>query len=200
MDDRCFWVPPEDPLYRAYHDDEWGFPVAEDRRLFEKLCLEAFQAGLSWRTILGKRDAFRDAFDGFDMAAVADFGGDDLQRLLHDDRIVRNRAKIEASIVNARVALDLVESAGSLAAHIWGFEPDVRQRPDRVTEAFVRDTTASASSVALARDLKERGWRFIGPTTAYAFMQSVGLVNDHTESCVVRPRVAATRERFTPPA
>lgn len=199
MPERCFWVPTDDPTYVAYHDHEWGFPVADDRRLFEKLCLEAFQAGLSWRTILHKREAFREAFHGFHPERVAAFGDADVERLLDDAGIVRNRAKIEATIANAPVALAIAEKAGSFAAYVWRFEPEAAVRPGRVTEEFVRTTTASPTAAALAGDLRSRGWRFLGPTTAYAFMQAVGLVNDHTEDCAVRSRVAAVREDFTPP-
>lgn len=200
MPERCFWVPPDDDLYIAYHDHEWGFPVAEDRRLFEKLCLEGFQAGLSWRTVLGRREAFREAFAGFDMERVAAFDGGDVERLMADRDIIRNRAKIEAAVANAGCALEIVAEEGSLAAHVWRFAPTAEDRPARVTEEHVRSTTTSPAARALAADLRDRGWRFIGPTTAHAFMQAVGLVNDHTEDCHVRPRAAAARASFTPPA
>src|SRR5262249_4506402 len=163
---RCWWGD-STPEYRAYHDDEWGFPVADDRRLFEKLCLEGFQAGLSWLTILRKRDGFRHAFAGFDFEAVARYGPADVERLLADPAIVRHRGKIESTINNARRAVELVEAEGSLAAYVWRFEPDAS---GPVLEA------TTPESVALAKDLKKRGWSFVGPTTVYAFMQAMGLV------------------------
>jgi DNA-3-methyladenine glycosylase I len=176
---RCRWGDSA-PEYRPYHDTEWGFPVADDRRLFEKLSLEGFQAGLSWLTILRKRDAFRRAFAGFDFARIAGFGEPDVARLLADAGIVRHRGKIEAVINNARRALDLVDLEGSLAHYIWRFEGD-------------------GDGTVLAKDLKRRGWRFVGPTTVYAFMQAMGLVNDHVEGCDTRPRVAVARETFERP-
>jgi DNA-3-methyladenine glycosylase I len=169
---RCAWGVSA-PDYVPYHDREWGFPVTDDTRLFEKLCLEGFQAGLSWLTILRKREAFRAAFAGFDFAKVATFGARDVTRLLGDAGIVRHRGKIESTINNARRALALVEEHGSLARYVWGFAPP----------------TASL----LAKDLKRRGWTFVGPTTVYAFMQAMGLVNDHVEGCVIRPLAARAR-------
>jgi DNA-3-methyladenine glycosylase I len=189
---RCFWGVSA-PDYVAYHDDEWGFPVRDDRRLFEKLCLEGFQAGLSWLTILRKRPAFRAAFAGFDPGKVARFGARDVARLLADAGIVRHRGKIESAIHNARRALAIQEERGSLAAYLWEFEPPARERPRRVTWAAVRAMPTTATSTALAKDLKRRGWTFVGPTTVYAFMQAMGLVNDHVEGCVIRP--AAERAR-----
>lgn len=173
-----------------YHDQEWGYPVTDDRRLFEKLSLEAFQSGLSWRTILAKRPAFRRAFADFDIATVAGFTDRDVARLLEDAAIVRNRAKIEAAVNNAQRALELIGERGSLAAFLWSFEPEPQAPSGRST---------SPESKALARDLKRRGWRFVGPTTAYAFMQAMGLVNDHTEECDVRGRASDARRRFVPP-
>ena len=196
---RCFWVPEDNPVYAAYHDDEWGFPVADDHRLFEKICLEGFQSGLSWWTILRKRDAFREAFAGFDFERVACFGPSDVERLLTNAGIVRHRGKIEATISNARAACELVEREGSLAAYLWRFEPDPGTRPHRMTEEVLRSMATSPESVALSKDLKKRGWRFFGPTTAYAFMQAMGLVNDHTEDCAAAPRVAEARKRFQVP-
>jgi DNA-3-methyladenine glycosylase I len=187
------------PEYVAYHDEEWGFPVADDARLFEKLCLEGFQAGLSWLTILRKRAAFRRAFAGFDAARVAAFGAADVDRLLADPGIVRHRGKIEAAIENARRALALREEAGSLAAHLWRFEPPASARPPRLTLAALRTMTTTPASVALSRDLRRRGWRFVGPTTAYAFMQAMGLVDDHLEGCVIRARVERARRGFVRP-
>lgn len=196
---RCFWVPEDNPAYAAYHDEEWGFPVRDDHRLFEKLSLEAFQSGLSWWTILRKRDAFRRAFAGFDFERVARFGAEDVERLLLDAGIVRHRGKIEATISNARAACELVEREGSLAAYVWRFEPDAAARPRVLTENVLRSMSVSPESAALAGDLKKRGWRFFGPTTAYAFMQAMGLVNDHTEDCAFRARVEEARRDFVVP-
>lgn len=197
---RCFWVPDGDPLYAAYHDEEWGFPVSDDVRLFEKLSLEAFQSGLSWRTILGKRERFREAFDGFDFETVARYGEDDVARLLADAGIVRHRGKIEATIHNAARACEVVVEEGSLAALVWRFEPDPASRPEVLDEATLRTMATSPESKALAKELKRRGWRFVGPTTAYAFMQAMGLVNDHHEGCATRARVAEARKAFEVPA
>jgi DNA-3-methyladenine glycosylase I len=195
---RCFWgdTPPE---YRAYHDTEWGFPVADDRRLFEKLCLEGFQSGLSWLTILRKREGFRKAFAGFDFAKIARFGEKDVERLLRDASIVRHRGKIEATINNAHRAVELVEEAGSLAAYVWRFEPDPASRPKRLTWPLLLEMAATPESQAMAKDLKRRGWRFVGPTTVYAFMQAMGLVNDHLHGCAARGPAAKAREVFSPP-
>jgi DNA-3-methyladenine glycosylase I len=189
---RCAWCLAA-PEYLAYHDDEWGFPQADDVRLFEKVCLEGFQSGLSWLTILRKRDAFRRAFAGFDFARVARFDARDVRRLLADAAIVRHRGKIEAAIHNARRACDLRDELGSLSAFFWRFEPAPASRPARITWAALRRMSATAESTALAADLRRRGWRFVGPTTMYAFMQAVGLVNDHLDGCTVRPRVARAR-------
>ena len=182
---RCAWCQAS-PAYRDYHDREWGFPVRDDTRLFEKLCLEGFQAGLSWLTILNKRDAFRRAFAGFDPTRVARFGARDVERLLGDAGIVRHRGKIESAINNARRLLELREQGDSLSAHAWRFEPAPSSRPKRVTPATLRARGLPAEATALAKDLKRRGWTFVGPTTVYAFMQAMGLVNDHLEGCVVR--------------
>jgi DNA-3-methyladenine glycosylase I len=189
---RCWWCG-DLPDYVAYHDDEWGVPTTDDRRLFEKLVLEGFQSGLSWLTILRKRDAFRRAFAGFDPAEVARFGARDVTRLLGDAGIVRHRGKIESAINNARRALELVEEKGSLAAHVWSFEPPASARPKKLTRAALKKLTQSKASEALAKDLKKRGWSFVGPTTVYAFMQAMGLVNDHLEGCDARARVSAMR-------
>jgi DNA-3-methyladenine glycosylase I len=196
---RCFWgdSPPE---YRAYHDTEWGFPVADDRRLFEKLCLEGFQSGLSWLTILRKRESFRRAFAGFDFDQVARFGDRDVERLLGDPSIVRHRGKIEATINNAQRAVELVEEEGSLAAFVWRFEPDPTSRPKRLTWAALLELAQTPESQALAKELKRRGWRFVGPTTVYAFMQAMGLVNDHIEGCAVRQAADEARAAFAVPA
>lgn len=196
---RCHWarLAPDD--YRHYHDTEWGRPVADDQRLFEKLCLEGFQAGLSWLTILRKREAFRAAFAGFDIEAVARFGPADVARLLADPGIVRHRGKIEAAIRNASRALALREAFGSIAAFVWRHEPDPGSRPTRLDEATLRALTESRESRAMSRELKRRGWAFVGPTTLYAFMQSVGVVNDHAEDCALRAPVEAEREAFRRP-
>jgi DNA-3-methyladenine glycosylase I len=195
---RCSWCLGS-PDYLAYHDEEWGFPVSDDRRLFEKLCLEGFQAGLSWLTILRKRSAFRRAFANFDAVRLAGFGPADVKRLLGDPGIVRHRGKIEAAIQNARRALELRGEAGSLAAYLWGFEPATGARPSQITLPVLRGLTSTQESAALSRDLRRRGWRFVGPTTIYAFMQAMGLVNDHLEGCVVRPRVERARREFRRP-
>ena len=187
---RCAWCQAS-PAYRAYHDREWGFPVDDDTRLFEKICLEGFQAGLSWLTILNKREAFRRAFAGFDAARVARFDAGDVERLLGDAGIVRHRGKIESTINNAQRLLELRAELGSFAAHAWRFEP--RVRPKRVTPAALQSLGVPAEALALARDLKRRGWTFVGPTTVHAFMQAMGLVDDHFEGCVVRPRAEAAR-------
>jgi len=189
---RCAWCQ-SSPAYGVYHDREWGFPVADDTRLFEKLCLEGFQAGLSWLTILNKREAFRRAFAGFDAARVARFGARDVERLLGDVGIVRHRGKIESAINNARRLLELREEFGSLAAYAWRFEPGPATRPRRVTPAALRARGLPAEATALAKDLRRRGWSFVGPTTVYAFMQAMGLVNDHLEGCVVRAAAEAAR-------
>jgi DNA-3-methyladenine glycosylase I len=175
---RCWWGDSA-PEYRPYHDREWGFPVLDDVRLFEKLSLEGFQAGLSWLTILRKREAFRRAFAGFDFRVVAGYGERDVARLLDDASIVRHRGKIEAVINNAGRAVELVGECGSLAGFVWGYEPKSRAGGQR-RETIEAHTEESR---ALARELKRRGWRFVGPTTVYAFMQAMGLVNDHLEGC-----------------
>lgn len=195
---RCWWCGGS-PEYRDYHDDEWGMPVADDHRLFEKLCLEGFQSGLSWLTILRKRDAFRRAFAGFDFARVARFGAREIDALMGDAGIVRHRGKIEATINNARRALDLVSEMGSLAAYAWRFEPDPASRPERLTRSVLTKLTTSPESQAMSKDLKRRGWTFVGPTTAYAFMQAMGLVNDHMDGCAARARVERARRRFRRP-
>ncbi|HEV8391333.1 MAG TPA: DNA-3-methyladenine glycosylase I [Dongiaceae bacterium] len=187
---RCRWcaIAPE---FLLYHDGEWGFPVSDDRRLFEKLCLEGFQSGLSWRTILAKRENFRAAFHHFDFDKVARFGARDVQRLLKDDGIVRHRGKIEAVINNAQRARELIKEEGSLAAYLWRFEPKGACKP--------QSASTSAESIALSKDLKKRGWKFVGPTTVYAFMQAMGLVNDHAEGCVIRAKAEGARKAFRRP-
>jgi DNA-3-methyladenine glycosylase I len=185
---RCWWCG-TDPLYVRYHDDEWGWPVTDDRRLFEKICLEGFQAGLSWLTILRKREHFRRAFAGFDMDRVARFTARDVRRLLGDPGIVRHRGKIESTINNARRALDLREEHGSLSAYFWGWQPDPASRPRRLTRAALMKMATTPESIALSKDLRKRGWTFVGPTTIYAFMQAMGLVNDHVEECDIRATI-----------
>jgi DNA-3-methyladenine glycosylase I len=189
---RCFWAVSA-LEYVDYHDREWGFPVRDDRRLFEKLCLEGFQAGLSWLTILRKREAFRRAFASFDPAVVARFGARDVRRLLGDAGIVRHRGKIESTINNAARALEIIAERGSLAAYVWSFVPPASERPRRVTRAALRAMSRTPTSLALSKDLKRRGWTFVGPTTVYAFMQAMGLVDDHLEGCVIRRAAEAAR-------
>jgi DNA-3-methyladenine glycosylase I len=194
---RCWWSESA-PEFGPYHDREWGFPVADDLRLFEKLSLEGFQSGLSWLTILRKREAFRRAFADFDFERIARFGKRDVKRLLADASIVRNRAKVEAVINNARRAVELVEREGSVARYVWRFEPE--PRPRLLDRESMRGLSQTDESKALARDLKRRGWRFVGPTTVYAFMQAMGLVNDHIAGCDAGKEAVTARERFQPPA
>jgi DNA-3-methyladenine glycosylase I len=195
---RCSWGDSA-PEYRAYHDRECGFPVDDDRRLFEKLCLEGFQSGLSWLTILRKREGFRRAFLGFDFERLASFGDRDVERLLTDASIVRHRGKIEATINNAARAVELVEEQGSLAGYFWRYEPGPAARPERLTWDVLSTLATTPESQALAKDLKKRGWRFVGPTTAYAFMQAMGIVNDHVNGCAARPSADSARARFAVP-
>ena len=187
---RCGWCGDYAPFF-PYHDQEWGFAVADDQRLFEKLCLESFQSGLSWRTILDKRENFRAAFDQFDVHKVAAYSDADVARLLGNAGIVRHRGKIEAVINNAARAIALTNEVGSLAAYVWRFEPDETAPP--------QSQTTSAASIALSKDLKKRGWKFVGPTTIFAFMQAMGLINDHAEGCVMRAKAATARADFTKP-
>ena len=189
---RCHWCGGA-PEFLPYHDHEWGFPVADDVRLFEKLCLEGFQSGLSWRTILAKRENFRRAFLGFDFTQLSHFTQADVERLLLDAGIVRHRGKIEAVIHNAACAQALVAEAGSLAAYFWRFEPSAADLPAPQT------VTTIPAAITFSKDLKRRGWKFVGPTTVYAFMQAMGLVNDHAANCVVRVQAARARESFAPP-
>lgn len=187
---RCRWCGGA-PEFVPYHDAEWGFPVSDDRRLFEKLSLEGFQSGLSWRTILNKRDAFRAGFAGFEIARVATFTDQDVARLLADKGIVRHRGKIEAVINNARRAQELIAEAGSIAAFVWRYEAKAPAPP--------QSQTTSPESEALSKALKKRGWRFVGPTTVFAFMQAMGLVNDHQEGCISREKAAQMRAQFVVP-
>jgi DNA-3-methyladenine glycosylase I len=195
---RCWWCG-DDPVYRRYHDLEWGRPVDDDQRLFEKLSLEGFQAGLSWLTILRKRENFRKAFKGFDIEAVARFGARSVDRLLADAGIVRNRAKIQATINNARRCLELLAEFDSLASYVWRFEPDGRSRPAVLDRAALLQIADSPESKAMSRDLRRRRWSFVGPTTAYAFMEAMGLVNDHLDRCDVRMDVEQDRRQFRRP-
>ena len=189
---RCSWCSAA-PDFLHYHDTEWGFPVGDDFHLFEKICLEGFQSGLSWRTILTKRDNFRAAFHNFDFNKIAKFTQRDVEQLLKDKGIVRHRGKIEAVINNAKQAKSMVKQQGSLAAFIWRYEPDA------TTLAPPQSASTSAESIALSKDLKKLGWKFIGPTTAYAFMQAMGLINDHVEGCIIRKQIADARIKFKPP-
>jgi DNA-3-methyladenine glycosylase I len=195
---RCRWGA-STPEYLAYHDREWGRPTGDDVRLFEKICLEGFQSGLSWLTILRKREAFRRAFAGFDPEKVARFGPRDVARLLGDVGIVRHRGKIESAIHNARLACDLRDEVGSLAAHVWSFEPAPASRPKRLTWALLRRMSETPESRALSKDLRRRGWTFVGPTTLYAFMQAVGIVNDHLDGCAFRAPAERDRRAFGRP-
>jgi DNA-3-methyladenine glycosylase I len=195
---RCWWSG-DDPLYRRYHDAEWGRPVRDDRTLFEMLCLEGFQSGLSWLTILRKREDFRRAFRNFDVGSIARFSSRSVDRLMNDAGIVRNRAKIEATINNARRYPDLIEAFGSLAAYVWRFEPDPSSRPAVPDQASLLQITESPESKAMSKDLRRRGWSFVGPTTVYAFMEAVGLVNDHLEGCGLRAEVERERRSFRRP-
>lgn len=195
---RCGWCGDLED-YCHYHDNEWGFPVDDDRRLFEKLCLEGFQSGLSWLTILRKREAFRKAFANFEIDKVARFTERDVERLLGDAGIVRHRGKIEAAIHNARCAQELLKTEPSLAAYFWKFEPDPKSRPARLTPEVLRTMAISPESTALSKDLKKRGWKFVGPTTMYALMQAMGLVNDHMDGCATRDKVLRARRAFKVP-
>jgi len=190
--ERCRWCGAA-PEFLSYHDTEWGFPVSDDHRLFEKLCLEGFQSGLSWRTILAKRENFRTAFCGFDFDRVAHFGRRDVERLLEDEGIVRHRGKIEAVINNAQRARELADREGSLAAFMWRYEPDAQGL------AAPQTVSTSPESKALSNDLKKLGWKFVGPTTVYAFMQAMGLINDHVAECTIRAEVERARGSFKRP-
>jgi DNA-3-methyladenine glycosylase I len=195
---RCQWCRATS-VYQRYHDEEWGFPVTDDRRLFEKICLEGFQAGLSWLTILNKREGFRKAFANFDAKKLAVFDESDVERLLQDPGIVRHRGKIESVINNAQRVLELRKEFGSLAAYAWGFEPAPGSRPERATQEALRAAPVTPLAAAMSKDLKKRGWTFVGPTTVYAFMQAMGLVNDHYETCVARERALAERAALEVP-
>lgn len=195
---RCWWCEAT-PFYRHYHDTEWGFPVNDERRLFEKICLEGFQAGLSWLTILNKRENFRSAFANFEAEKIVGFNDADVQRLLLDAGIVRHAGKIASTINNAKRVIELRREFGSLGAYVWRLEPDAAHRPPRITHALATAMSTSAASIALSKDLKKRGWTFVGPTTMYAFMQAMGLVNDHLEGCASRDAALKARAAFAPP-
>ena len=196
---RCWWGA-DSPDYSIYHDDEWGYPVDNDQRLFEKICLEGFQSGLSWLTILRKRENFRKAFRQFDFHKVSRFTTRNVERLIQDAGIVRHRGKIESTVNNAKRACELELEFDSLAKYFWQFEPPKSERPKTLDRAALTATSISPTSIALSKDLKKRGWSFIGPTTAYAFMQAMGLVNDHLKGCHVRRKIATARRAFTPPS
>jgi len=195
---RCWWHGGY-PDYIAYHDEEWGMPVDNDHRLFEKICLEGFQSGLSWLTILRKRENFREAFKKFDFKKVAKFGEAEVEQLLQDAGIVRHRKKIESTINNAQRAVELTKEHGSLAAYFWGWEPDPKSRPSKLDHSTLSQIAKTDVSTALSKDLKKRGWTFVGPTTVYAFMQAMGMVNDHLEGCCTRGKVEKARKAFERP-
>ena len=196
---RCWWATAGDELYHRYHDEEWGRPIADDRRLYEKVCLEGFQSGLSWLTILRKRENFRRAFDGFDFERVAKYDGRKVHGLLKDAGIVRHRGKIESTINNARRAVELAGEFGALSRYFWRWEPPPAERPKRIDQAALTAMPKTERSVALSKDLRRRGWTYVGPTTVYAFMQAVGLVNDHLDGCPARQQAAAERRAFERP-
>lgn len=195
---RCWWGS-GDEEYQRYHDDEWGRPVADDCRLFEKICLEGFQSGLSWLTILRKRENFRNAFTGFAFDQVAAFDERDIARLMQDSGIVRHRGKIEATINNAGRAMEIVSEFGSLASYIWQWEPEIRERHDGKDNLQYSIPGFTKTSKALSKDLKKRGWKFFGPTTAYAFMQAMGMVNDHVLGCFIKGEIDKLRQDFVRP-
>lgn len=195
---RCFWCVGKAD-YEAYHDEEWGQPTADERYLFEKLCLEAFQCGLSWYTVLQRRPLLREAFQGFEVERVARYGERDIERLLAAPGMIKSRAKIAACIHNAGLLGPLVREFGSLGAFLWTFEPKPAQRPKDLDLQTLKALTESDASRALAKALRTRGWKFLGPVTAYAFLQSVGIVNDHLPGCAARERALAARKRFRPP-
>jgi DNA-3-methyladenine glycosylase I len=196
--ERCFWCS-QSPDYIAYHDDEWGLPVVDDRLLFEKICLEGFQSGLSWLTVLRKREGFRRAFAGFDIETIARFTPAKVAQLLSDPAIIRHRGKIESVVNNARRAGELIEECGSLASFVWRFEPPALLRRGKVTREVLMARSTSPDSTAMSKELRKRGWSFLGPTTAYAFMQAMGLVNDHLEGCFAREVAQRAREALRLP-
>ena len=195
---RCPWAG-DDPLYRHYHDCEWGRPVVSDTRLFEKICLEGFQSGLSWITILRKRERFREVFHGFDIARVSAMDEADIERLLQDTGIIRHRGKIAATINNARRTIEIQAEFGSLAAYVWRFETMPEHRPNDLSWENLRKLAQTEASIRLSKDLRKRGFNFVGPTTCYAFMQAMGLVNDHMAGCFCRDEVEAERNVLVRP-
>lgn len=196
---RCWWCG-QDLLYIEYHDKEWGNPVTDNIRLFEKICLEGFQSGLSWITILRKRENFRKAFDGFDYRKVARYTDKKVEKIVQDAGIIRHRGKIVSTINNAKRAIELEEEFGSLAAYFWAWEPDAAARPKKYDAATLKSLGKTDASLALSKDLKKRGWSFVGPTTVYAFMQAMGMVNDHLDSCYRRPELEKKRAAFKRPS
>ena len=196
---RCFWAGPQED-YITYHDEEWGYPVDNDIRLFEKICLEGFQSGLSWLTILRKRENFRTAFANFDCEKIAKYGNLEVNRLLKDTGIVRHRGKIESTINNAKRAIEMAEEFGTLGAFFWQYEPDEKVRPEKLDYKTIRTLVKTAESTALSKELKKRGWSFVGPITAYAFMQAMGMVNDHVDGCEFRKMVEKARTKFKRPS
>jgi DNA-3-methyladenine glycosylase I len=194
----CTWAQSHE-LNRIYHDTEWGTPLHDDRMLFEFLILEGAQAGLSWLTILNKRESFRSAFANFDAEQVARFDARDIKRLVNDAGIVRHAGKIASTVNNAKRVIELRKEFGSLGAFVWRLEPEAKSRPVRITHETVKAMPTSPASITLSKDLKKRGWTFVGPTTMYAFMQAMGLVNDHLEGCASRKAALAARKAFTPP-
>ena len=195
---RCQWHG-NDPEYLRYHDEEWGMPVKDDIRLFEKINLEGFQAGLSWLTILRKRENFRTAFDGFDFKKIEKYTDKDIERLVKNAGIIRHRGKIKSTINNANQVQKIIKEFGSFAAYIWQFEPDIKTRPKKCDYKTLSQITMSDESIALSKDLKKRGFSFVGPTTCYAFMQSMGMVNDHIEGCCCRQKIEEERKKFKRP-
>lgn len=192
-------VPVGDPEFQRYHDREWGMPVTSDTQIFEKVCLEGFQAGLSWQTILHKREHFRQAFEGFDIVRVASITEKGERNLLENKNIIRNKRKIRSAVNNAKQALELQREFGSLGAFFWSFEPKPENRPKHISRKWLQENTTSAESIQLSKELKKRGWSFVGPTTMYALMQALGLVNDHVQGCPARDRVERARQQLKRP-
>ena len=190
---RCAWCG-EDTEYQRYHDTEWGVPIVNDQILFQKICLEGFQAGLSWLTVLRKRDNFLKQFDKFDFKKVSQYGDKDISRCLVNPGIIRHRGKIESTINNAKKAIELVNEFGSLASFFWSFEPSMKNRPEKLTYAVASQITMSTESIALSKALKKRGWTFVGPTICYSFMQAMGIVNDHVLGCSRRDDIETLRD------
>jgi DNA-3-methyladenine glycosylase I len=191
--------PADDALFKSYHDTEWGHPVSNDMRIFEKICLEGFQSGLSWKTILHRREAFRTAFSQFNISKVATYNDEDISSLLANPSIIRNRRKIVSAINNAKRALELQAEFGSLSHFLWQYEPSDRQRPAVITRAWLTENTITTESMELSKALRKRGWSFIGPTNMYALIQALGLVNDHTADCPSRNTVEKARSQFLRP-